>query len=81
MPVLRLPPLRQKLQQTFVPYTFTRSQLRALVRATKQDDNPRSNMDPQATRVLILLLYGTGALLGEIVQLLSDTKEGATALT
>ncbi len=69
MPELIMPPSKPKVPQSFVPYVFTRPELRALLRATRQNDNCRSRIDRQTMRTFLLLLYGTGALVGEILSL------------
>jgi integrase/recombinase XerD len=79
MPVLLMPPLRPKVRQTFVPHIYSRAELRALIKATTRTQRPRRGVDRQTLRTLILLLYGTGALVGEVVNLRHEDvnlKEG-----
>jgi integrase/recombinase XerD len=70
---VRMPPRRPVIQQTFVPYTFSREDIRKLLRATRQPPCKwPSSLAPQTMRTLVLLLYATGALVGEILGLTSD---------
>jgi len=78
---LLMPPPRPKVRQTFVPYVFTRAELRALLKATKQNQKPIRSVDRQTLRTFILVLYGTGALVGEILGLkLDDVNLGSGML-
>lgn len=67
---LPLPPPRRFPVQTFVPYVYSRTELRRLLMAagiTQRDLN--SVIGPRTFRTLLLFLYGTGAGLSEAVQL------------
>ena len=70
MPELLMPPPRSKVRQTFVPYIYTRAELRVLLKATAQGQNPIRSIDQQTLRSFILVLYGTGAFVGEMLSLL-----------
>jgi integrase/recombinase XerD len=70
MPELLMPPPRPPVRQTFVPYIYTRAELRALLRATARLQNPFRRIERQTLRTFIILLYGTGALVGEMVNLM-----------
>lgn len=69
MPQLAMPPPRPFVRQTFVPYVLSRTQLRMLLRATIRNQEPRNLVDRQTLRTFLLLLYGTGALVGEVINL------------
>ena len=69
MPFLILPPNRPLVRRTFVPYVFNRSEIRSLIRATKQNDNTRSKIDHYVVRALVIFLYATGAGVGEALNL------------
>jgi integrase/recombinase XerD len=69
MPDLLMPPLRSLMRQTFVPYVYSRAELRKLLKATKQGPERRRILDRQTVRTFLLLLYGTGALVGEMLRL------------
>lgn len=69
MPELLMPPTRAKVRQTFIPYVYTRGQLRALLKATVPNHNPLRSLAPQTFRTFILVLYATGALVGEVLNL------------
>lgn len=67
---LPLPPRRRPAVQTFVPYIYSRSELRRLLVATRiaqQDFN--CVIEAQTFRTFLLFLYGTGAMLGEAMRL------------
>jgi len=67
---LPLPPPRRFPVQTFVPYVYSRTELRRLLVAagiTQRDLN--SVIGPRTFRALLLFLYGTGAGLSEAVQM------------
>jgi integrase/recombinase XerD len=70
MPPLRLPSPRPPVRQTFVPYIYTRDDIRSLLKAIRNNPNQFFCMiDPQTMSTLVLLLYGTGALIGEMLRL------------
>ena len=67
---LPLPPPRAMPLQTFVPYVYTRSELRRLLRAaTIVQRGLNCVIDARTFRTLLLFLYGTGAMIGEALQL------------
>lgn len=53
----------------FVPYIYTRAEVRRLLQATGSYQRNRSCMEPETVRVIILLLYATGLRMGEAVAL------------
>jgi integrase/recombinase XerD len=69
MPELLMPPAKAKIRQTFVPYVFSRAELRSLLKATIQNDSPIRRMDRQTLRTFILVLYATGTFVGELLNL------------
>jgi integrase/recombinase XerD len=67
---LPLPPPRRFPVQTFIPYVYSRTELRRLLVSagmTQQDRN--AVIGARTFRTLLLFLYGTGAGLSEAVQL------------
>lgn len=67
---LPLPPPRRFPAQTFVPYVYSRSELRRLlVAAGITQRGLNSVISARTFRTLLLFLYGTGAGLSEAVQL------------
>ena len=67
---LPLPPPRRFPVQTFVPYVYSRTELRRLLVATRiTQQGPNFVIGARTLRTLILFLYGTGAGLSEAVQL------------
>jgi site-specific recombinase XerD len=57
------------VRQTFVPHIYTRAELRALLSATAQVQKRNSLIDAQTLRAFLILLYGTGSMLGEMIAL------------
>jgi len=65
-----LPPPRRAPAQTFVPYVYPRPELRRLLVATGSTQRDLNCIiDARTFQTLLLFLYGTGAMLGEAVQL------------
>jgi integrase/recombinase XerD len=67
---LPLPPPRRTPERTFVPYVYSRAELQRLLTVagtTQRDLN--CVIGAHTFRTLLLLLYGTGAMLSEAVQL------------
>ena len=71
MPELRMPVDKVPVRQSFVPYVFTRSELRSILKASQNQKRVRA-VHRQTLRTLILLLYGTGAMVGEVLNLRHD---------
>jgi integrase/recombinase XerD len=70
MPLLLMPPPRPPLRQTFTPYIYTRTEIRSLLAATHRcQKGSLSVIDSATLRCLLLTMYATGALLGEILNL------------
>jgi integrase len=67
---LPLPPPRRSPVQTFVPYVYSRTELRRLLVATGAVQRQfNCVIEPRTFRTLLLFLYGTGAMIGEAVEL------------
>jgi integrase/recombinase XerD len=67
---LLMPPNRQPVQQSFVAHIYTQEEIRRLIRAIPKCQSDRSSLlDKRTVRCAILLLYGTGARVGEIAGL------------
>ncbi len=67
---LPLPPPRRTPERTFVPYVYSRAELqRLLTAAATTQRNSNCVIGARTFRTLLLLLYGTGAMLSEAVQL------------
>lgn len=64
-----MPPARAKVCQTFIPYVYTRAQIRSLPKATAQNHNSLRCIDGRTFRTFILVLYATGALVSEVLSL------------
>lgn len=67
---LPLPPGRRSPVQTFVPYVYSRTEIRRLLAATSVVQRQfNCVIEPPTFRTLLLFLYGTGAMIGEAIQL------------
>jgi site-specific recombinase XerD len=71
-PEILMPPIRPKEQQNFLPYVYSRAELSALLKATAWNYKAKISVARFTMRVLIILLYGTGARIGEILSLAVD---------
>ncbi len=65
-----MPPARAPVRQTFTPYIYTRADIRSLIKATGiiQGRN-LGHMEAHTMKAILIVLYGTGALLGQVLQL------------
>jgi integrase/recombinase XerD len=61
---------RPPCSQQFVPYIYSRSELRLLLRATRSSQKqPARKIESRTLRTLLVFLYGTGAQTGEALNL------------
>jgi integrase/recombinase XerD len=71
--VLPMPVKRKVQRRTFVPYIYTQTEIRALLKAVPLAlSNTRCRYDSHCIRTLLVFLYGTGVRPGEATQLLVD---------
>jgi site-specific recombinase XerD len=82
--VLPMPVKRITKQTPFVPYIYTQSEIRTLLKAVRGCQKaPRCCIDPLTLRTVLIFIYGTGALVGEALRLLIediDFKKGAVTI-
>ena len=65
-----MPPIRTPCPQTFVPYVYSQTELRLLLKGTRfSQKRDACKIESQTLRMLLLFLYGTGALTGEALRL------------
>jgi integrase/recombinase XerD len=64
-----LPNRVPKPSQTFVPYIYSREELRRLLDTIPSIDHPRNLIDPETYRAILLLLYGAGLRISEALAL------------
>lgn len=78
---LWMPVVKQHVPQTFVPHIYTRAQLRALSGAIPRCQRPPGcTMSRQTFRAFLVLLYGTGARVGEVLSLKENDFDFRTGL-
>ena len=71
--VLPMPPRRKAGPPSFVPHIYTHTEIRALLKAVHRNkDEHARRIAPLTLRTLLIFLYGTGAAVGEALQLLVD---------
>jgi integrase/recombinase XerD len=77
-----LPSVIPKPPPAFVPYVYTREEVRQLLEATDHYRTARYHLEPETFRALLLLLYGAALRLGEALHLtLADVDLPAALLT
>jgi integrase/recombinase XerD len=80
MPVLSLPPAPARPRPTFVPHVYTRNEIKRLLKAVRGNQgHGLASLDERTFRMALLLLYGTGMRVGELVSLKDgdvDLKKG-----
>jgi integrase/recombinase XerD len=65
-----MPPPRPPVTSTFVPYIYSRTQIRLLLASVRASQKPDAcQFDARTLRAFLLFLYGTGALVGEACSL------------
>ena len=71
-----MPPVRPMVRQMFVPYIYSREEIRLLLRTTIMSQvDRRCLIASQTLRTLLLFLYGTGATRSEALELtISDVN-------
>ncbi len=60
-----LPTVVPKRPPSFVPYIYSREELRRLLGATEATSHPLRRAKPRTLRTILLLLYGAGLRIGE----------------
>ena len=70
---LPLPPSRRATPQTFVPYIYSRAEIRHLLATARTSQSYKGCIiDAPTLRTYLILLYGTGILIGEARRLLRE---------
>ena len=73
MPALPMPPPRPPVVTTFVPYIYSRTEIRLLLSTVRSSQERNAcKIDARTLRTFLLFLYGTGALVGEARRLLRE---------
>jgi integrase/recombinase XerD len=73
-PQIQMPAPRGMVRPTFTPYIYSRSEIRALLQATRQvrQSAISTMIHPETFRTMLLFFYGTGARTSEVVELLAE---------
>ena len=69
---MRMPQIRAQERRNFFPYVYSRPELIRLLKATSRNYKAHLALARPTMRVLIILLYGTGARVGEVLNLVVD---------
>lgn len=81
---LPMPVERRERQQPFVPYIYTHSEVRNLLKAVRRCQKAvRCGIDPITLRTVLIFIYATGALIGEALRLVIedvDLKKGSVTI-
>lgn len=84
MPALAIPQRPARPRQTFVPHIYKRHEIRLLLRAVRGNQgHGLASLDERTFRTALLLLYGTGMRVGELVSLKNgdvDLKKGVVTI-
>jgi len=73
MHALPMPSPRPPVATTFVPYIYSRTEIRLLLSSVRSSQEKSGcKIDARTLRTLLLFLYGTGALVGEARRLLRE---------
>jgi len=77
-----MPPGRRQVRSRFIPYIYSRAELRLLLQAAARTCTRGRSLAPQTMKTFVFLLYATGAMIGEILSLKdSDVNLSAGTLT
>jgi integrase/recombinase XerD len=84
LPVLPMPVIRPPVPRTFVPYIYSRNEVRMLLGTARESQRPATcSIDSATLRIFLVFLYATGAFVGEALGLLQedvDLKKGAITI-
>lgn len=70
-----LPTVLPKRPPAFVPYIYSREQMRRILRTAKSDNRYRAGIRPDTMHIIFLVLYSTGLRVQELVDLdMSDVS-------
>jgi integrase/recombinase XerD len=67
---IRLPPPKPRVRQIFVPYIYSKLELRSLL--SIKDSQLKTSLDQITVRTFLLLLYASGVMVGEALGLSTD---------
>lgn len=81
---LPMPAERRERQRPFVPYIYTHSEIRNLLKAVRSSQKAvRCGIDALTLRTVLIFLYSTGSLIGEALRLVIedvDLKRGSVTI-
>lgn len=68
---LPMPPKRKPSPRVFIPYIYTRTEIRTLLKSVRASQKGAwCSIDAETLRSFLIFLYGTGAMINEAVRLL-----------
>jgi integrase/recombinase XerD len=68
MPELSMPPIRPRVRRDSLPYIYSHTELKMIIRAAN-DPSFRCSIHRQTLRAFLIVLYGSGARVGEVLAL------------
>jgi integrase/recombinase XerD len=84
LPALPMPVIRPPVPRTFVPYIYSRNEVRMLLGTARESQRPATcSIDSATLRIFLVFLYATGVFVGEALGLLQedvDLKKGAITI-
>ena len=72
MDCLHMPPNRPPQRSHFLPYIYTREEIRRLLNSAHLTRTPRDQVHHNTLRAAVLTLYATGATVGEVARLATN---------
>lgn len=70
-----LPPNRPRQQSTFIPYIYSRDELRCMLRLAPKLVTSNDTIDWRTLRAVLVALYATGATVGEVTKLARENVD------
>jgi integrase/recombinase XerD len=84
LPAPPMPVIRPPVPRTFVPYIYSRNEVRVLLRTARESQKLATcSIDSATLRIFLVFLYATGVLVGEALGLLRedvDLKNGVITI-
>ena len=72
---LPMPPNRPRQRSSFLPYIYTKEEIRSLLRSTPLPKTSNDKIHHKTLRAALLMLYATGATSGEVTRLVQENVD------